>query len=145
MQAFKMVCHCLHIEPTATKFLYHYFVCQYRKSGWISLSVWANVEGHSKFFYSDGQPRFPLYWQQSEKFNGWTREDMSSRDQNNLNLNDLNNLPKGLSCHEVINVVFSCSPSQDLAKLMRKSDFCALKVERDDKKKVSENVPTSQE
>ncbi|RDX67145.1 hypothetical protein CR513_54008, partial [Mucuna pruriens] len=42
MQVFKVVCRCLHMEPTTAKFLHHYVVHhyvvhQYQKSGWISL------------------------------------------------------------------------------------------------------------
>ncbi|RDX98615.1 hypothetical protein CR513_18435, partial [Mucuna pruriens] len=38
MQTFRVLCHCLHMETTAAKFLHHYSVSQYQKSGWISLS-----------------------------------------------------------------------------------------------------------
>ncbi|RDY08852.1 hypothetical protein CR513_06871, partial [Mucuna pruriens] len=77
MQAYRVVCHCLHIEATTSKFLHHYSTS---KVDFLKFERWLN------------------------KFNVWAREDMPASDQTYLN--DLNKLPKSLSYHDVVKVVF---------------------------------------
>ncbi|RDX99826.1 hypothetical protein CR513_17067, partial [Mucuna pruriens] len=38
MQAFRVICHCLCMEPTTAKFLHYYVVCLGLKTGWVSLT-----------------------------------------------------------------------------------------------------------
>ncbi|RDX60382.1 hypothetical protein CR513_61473, partial [Mucuna pruriens] len=37
MQAFRVICHCMHMEPTMAKFLHYYVIHMGVKSGWVSL------------------------------------------------------------------------------------------------------------
>ncbi|RDX67147.1 hypothetical protein CR513_54011, partial [Mucuna pruriens] len=62
---------------------------------------------------------------------------------NQVDFDDLNKLPRGLSCRDVVKAIFFLLPF--FVELMRKFDFHTLMVEWVDKKKVSKNIIVGQE
>ncbi|RDY06360.1 hypothetical protein CR513_09664, partial [Mucuna pruriens] len=138
IQAFKVVCLALGILPTAPVFLSHYTARVGPSVGWVSLtplpnsglftSYTASYKGFkSRFvkikaaeaghFCIDPRP-LPLYWQEPPKFKGLARSQLSLEAKVDLQL--LDNLPRGMSCKDIVSWVSSNNATFRLKSMLKK-------------------------
>ncbi|RDX64498.1 hypothetical protein CR513_56942, partial [Mucuna pruriens] len=132
MQAFKVIFRALTLIPSALLFLSHYTTRAGQSAGWVSLAplpkgslfnayaasykgfknqfVMIQAIGEASFTL-DSKP-LPLYWRLPSKFKGFFKGQLTLEDKANLQL--LEELPRGMSCKELVAITFEYQPTQNL-------------------------------
>ncbi|RDY09670.1 hypothetical protein CR513_05936, partial [Mucuna pruriens] len=84
--------------------------------GFKNLFVKVRALGRASFTLDD-KP-LPLYWRLPSKFKGLSKGKLSSKDQAVLHL--LDELPRGMSCWDLVEASFSHQPIQHLREMLKK-------------------------